>query len=208
MMRRLIPDRRRLTARLALGAAWAIVVLGTLYVARAPLPTGLTTLLTLETVGPPADYIVPRYHDADSISTVAAEFYRRRLAPRAIVHRVESGRLDKLGLVPPAHESWRTLLKARGVPPHAIETLGTAVGDEVDLGRLLARFRRDAEPIRAIVIASTPLGRLSRDALRQGLEAAPIALHLYPVTPTASMSGRGGGPGVGGSHTSMPTAYG
>jgi hypothetical protein len=132
-----------------------------------------------------ADFILPLYHDSDSVSASVADLYRQRLAPRVVLHRVEPDRLEKLGLVPPPHEVWRKLLEARGVPARAIETIGSGVENDVELGSAVAGLARGSgsRRIRGIVVASAPGSRLSRDALRQGLGESPVDVWMHPVMP-------------------------
>jgi hypothetical protein len=160
-----------------------IVVLGILATLWQPLLLGISAFMTVRSPLEKADFILPLYHDSDSVSASVADLYRQRLAPRVVLHRVEPDRLEKLGLVPPPHEVWRKLLEARGVPARAIETIGSGVENDVELGSAVAGLARGSRRIRGIVVASAPGSRLSRDALRQGLGESPVDVWMHPVMP-------------------------
>ena len=157
-----------------------------------PVLAGVQAFMAVSDPLKASDFILPLYGNADAISEAAADLYARQLAPRLLLHRVESSRLEEVGLVSPTHVSWRRLLEARGVHGDAIETPGAVIRDHVELGRWLGRLAIEAGPICLIVVTSAPRSRLSRNALSEGLlqaatdagmEAPPVELLLYPVAP-------------------------
>lgn len=159
-----------------------IGLLGALAVLWQPLLLGVASFMAARSPLDKADVILPLYQDSVSISAGVADLYRRGLAPRVVLYRVEPNRLEKLGLLPPAHEGWYKLLEARGVPPTAIETIGS-VKNNVELGHAIGGLARGSGRLRVIVVASAPTSRLSRDALRRGLGESPVDLLMHPVMP-------------------------
>jgi hypothetical protein len=155
-----------------LGLFWQSLLLGVAAFMRAasPLPDS-------------ADVILPLYHEADSVSAAVADLYERELAPRVVLHRKAPGRLEELGLLPRAHNIWRRLLEARGVPAGAIEIVGPDLETTEELGRVVGGLAAGPGRLRVIVVASSPVSRLARGKLMRGLEGAGIEVTMWPVTP-------------------------
>lgn len=172
---RLTPGRRRLVVG-------TVGVLATVMISWQPLLLGVAAFMAASSPLEKADFILPLYHNSDSIPAGAADLYQRQLAPRVLLYRVKPNRLETLGLGPPAHEVWRKLLEARGVPPHAIDTIGSGVGSDLELADAISGLAQGRR-LRVIVVASSPFSRLARDGLRKSLEGSGIDLRMHPVMP-------------------------
>ena len=176
MLAWLKPGRRRWVVSL-------VVLLGLLALLWQPFLLGVAAFMTVSSPVEKADFILPLYDDFDSVSAGVADLYRRQLAPRVVLYRMKPTRLEELSLVEPPHQVWGKLLEAKGVPPDAIEIIGSDVEDEVQLGNALSGLARDAGRIRLIVVVSGPRSRIARNALGRGLDGANVDLRMFPVTP-------------------------
>ena len=58
-----------------------------------PVLAGIQAFMAVSDPLEASDFILPLYHNADAISEAAADLYARQLAPRLLLHRVESSRL-------------------------------------------------------------------------------------------------------------------
>ncbi|OFW07694.1 MAG: hypothetical protein A3H96_02980 [Acidobacteria bacterium RIFCSPLOWO2_02_FULL_67_36] len=175
VLKRLTPYRKRLIVSI-------VGILAAVMISWQPLLLGVAAFMAASSPLEKADFILLLYHDSDSIPAGAADLYQRRLAPRVLLYGVEPSRLEKLGLGPPAHEVWRKLLEARGVPPHAIDTIGSGVSTDRELADAI-RGLAQGRPLRVIVVASSPASRLARNGLRKNLEGSGVELRMHPVRP-------------------------
>jgi len=161
----------------ALGVAAAVLLLWR------PFLWGFAAFMHVSSPLRQVDVILPVYDESVSMSTAVADLYHRGLAPRIVLPRLRLDRLQELGLMPPDHEVWRRLLEARGVPPAAMETIGSDIDDAVELGAAVGRLAPGSSRLRVLVVASSPFSRLVRSALRRGVDAAAVDLVMYPVMP-------------------------
>jgi hypothetical protein len=144
---------------------------------------GMAAFMHVGTELQPADYILPLYRDGQAIPAAVVDLYQSGLAPRVLLYKIPGGRLESLGLAELPHETWRKLLVARGIPTEAIVTIDTAVTSEIELGHALNRLPSNARPVRVIVVTFGPTSRLSRNALRTGVNGKGVDLRIHPVTP-------------------------
>lgn len=162
-----------------------LLVVGALIVLPAvlwkPLLQGMAAFMAAASPLEKAAVILPLYQD-ESIPAAVLDLYRRGYASRVLLHRTVPGRLEKLGLVSPPLEVWQGLLESRGVPAANIVIIDQGVSGDEELGRALGAFAK-GDPMRVIVVAASPASRLSRNALREGLNDSSVDLLMHPVTP-------------------------
>jgi hypothetical protein len=107
-------SRSRWRRRLVL----ALLLLGCLYLLRAPILRGLAGLLIVDERVTSADYIV--LPDEDRFYADSAHLYHAGLAPQILLIWNHTRRLERLGIIDSFEvRAWRAL-KARGVPQQAV----------------------------------------------------------------------------------------
>jgi hypothetical protein len=147
-----------------------------------PALIGVAKFMHVSTPVERADFILPLFRESTAVPAAAAALYREGLAPRVLLYRTEPNRIEALGLSPPAYDTWRRLLEARGVPSEAITPLDAVVSSEVQIGRALRALDNGSKPIRVVAVTFGPTSRLSRNALRRGLGDSRIDLRIYSAT--------------------------
>jgi hypothetical protein len=100
------------------------VLLGGLYLARAPLLRGLAGLLVVDE--PDAGVPTLVLLDGDGMFDEAAQRYRTGQARRLLLFHGKPSRIERLGLIPPHVVRARKALRERGVPADALTVLPQA----------------------------------------------------------------------------------
>jgi uncharacterized SAM-binding protein YcdF (DUF218 family) len=166
--------------RLALVAA-AVALVGAVYVARVSLLVGLGSLLTIDTAGPRADFIVPLGGGADTRPFVAADLYRDGVAPSVVIFEHATTEAGALGIVPSETELYRRVLEIEGVPPSAIRVAPGRVdstwAEAEAIGQVLPRDRATS----LVIVTSPEHTRRAFWTFRQALADWPVDVRMAPA---------------------------
>ncbi len=163
---------------IAVGAIGLAIVL---YLLHPQLLIGIAKFMAIRDPLDKADFILPLYHEGQTVLFAAADLHRHGYASRLVLGHSRPSRLEALGLVSPAHEVWRGVLEAEGVPPEAITMFGSQIDNEVEMGRALGTYLLGRGNSRIIIVASAPASRLSKNDLLRGLDNFPVEVRMYPV---------------------------
>ncbi|HEX6748607.1 MAG TPA: ElyC/SanA/YdcF family protein [Longimicrobium sp.] len=173
--------RRRRGRKLLVAFATLAVLLGGMWLLRAPILTGVARFLTVHDRLQRADAIFVFGGDPDVRPFAAAALYRRGWAPRVLVPGMETGRLAAMGMVPTQTELFTGVLHREGVPDSAVAVLpmpgGTASTTD-DVAVLRAWLRRTGAR-RVIVVTTDYHTRRARRALRRGLKGIDVEVMMY-----------------------------
>ncbi len=157
------------------------VLLGGMWLLRAPILTGVARFLTVHDRLQRADAIFVFGGDPDVRPFAAAALYRRGWAPRVLVPGMETGRLAAMGMVPTQTELFTGVLHREGVPGSAVAVLsmpgGTASTTD-DVAVLRAWLRRTGAR-RVIAVTTDYHTRRARRALRRGLKGIDVEVMMY-----------------------------
>jgi len=179
-----VRPQRRLRTLLVIVAA-AVFLLGTSYLARARLLTGLANVLTLDTVGPPsdypADYIVPLGGAAESRPFVAAALYKEGLAPTVLLFEYKGNDAIESGLTPSQTELYRRVLELGGVPSSAIQVAPGIVDSTWDEAQTVGRHLPRDRPSRVVIVTSPEHTRRSLWAFQEALDGIPVDIRMAPA---------------------------
>jgi len=158
-----------------------VVVLGGMWLLRAPILTGVARFLTVHDRLEKADAIFAFGGDPDVRPFAAAALYRRGWAPRVLVPGMETGRLAAMGMVPTQTELFTGVLRREGVPDSAVTVLampgGTASTTD-DVAVLRAWLRRTGAR-RVIAVTTDYHTRRARWALRRGLKGMDVEVVMF-----------------------------
>lgn len=157
------------------------VLLGGMWLLRAPILTGVARFLTVHDRLQRADAIFVFGGDPDVRPFAAAALYRRGWAPRVLVPGMETGRLAAMGMVPTQTELFTGVLHREGVPDSAVAVLampgGTASTTD-DVAVLRAWLRRTGTR-RVIAVTTDYHTRRARRALRRGLKGIDVEVMMH-----------------------------
>lgn len=171
-----MPLRRRLILALA-GAAAALLAL---WLLRTPLLASVARFLSVGEPPRPADLLYVLGGDLDSRPFLAAELYRRGIAPRIALPREERGRAVQLGLYPDHTEVVRQILRREGVPDSAIVVLEQPGGSTstAEDARLLREYVVSHRIRRVTVITHRWHTRRARWLLRRELAGTGVEVAM------------------------------
>lgn len=179
-MRKTIGHHRKIRKIVLISGLALAVTLGLLH---RQILTGLAAFMTVRDPLQVADLILPLYQEGDTVPFAAADLYRRGYAERVAVVSTKPNRLEALSLIPPPHQVWRAVLEARGVPAVAIITIGSEIQNMRELAQALKTYLKNRRKTRVIVVASSPLSRISRYDLHRWLAGSSVEVRIYPVPP-------------------------
>jgi uncharacterized SAM-binding protein YcdF (DUF218 family) len=173
--RRLRPPR----TRAGWGALAAGVLLVVLWLARAPILTAAGNALYVRDSVGPAEVIYQFGGGFIERSRVAADLYRRGLAPRIVLMRVYQAP-DLAGTYPNETDITLRILGRLGVPRSAIEVYGGGDGasSTTEEAEKLARLMRQDGRRRVIAVTSWYHTRRARWALRRAFGDLPVELKM------------------------------
>jgi len=164
--------------RLALGSA---AVLLSLFLLRVPLLSSVAGFLSIEDRLEPAGLIYVLGGEPETRPFLAADLYRRGLAPRVVLPRSKDNLATRLGMFPNETDATVRLLARLGVPQSSIVVLGrkqggtaSTVDDAVELREFL---RRNPTP-RIIAVTSSYHTRRARWSLRRALKGIPVEIRM------------------------------
>ncbi len=149
-----------------------------LFLLRVPLLRGIADLVTVENSLSSADFIYLLNGDVHTRPLLAADLYRRGLAPRVVIARAEDRRATELGLYPNDTDAAIEALLRSGVPASAIVQLKTPGGvtstweEGVALQAYLARRPND----KIIVVTSRYHTRRARWNLDEAVPDETVQL--------------------------------
>jgi uncharacterized SAM-binding protein YcdF (DUF218 family) len=137
---------------LALVAALAMLGAGTWF-ARAPLLRGAAELWIVSDRVDAADAVVILGGGVETRPFAAAAYYRAGLVKTVLLSNVSPNRVEALGIAPSHVELNRSVLLKLGVPPAAIEILGTTVSNTYEEAAALRGWAEHRHP-RAVIVPS------------------------------------------------------
>lgn len=155
--------------------------MGTSYVARAPLLTALARLLTLDTAGPPADYIVPLGGGPETRPFVAAALYREGVAPTMLLVEPKNNEAIRLGLVPSGAELYRRVLEIEGVPRSAIRVAPGIVDSTWGEAEAVREALPPCQPARVVVVTSPEHTRRALWTFRKVFAGTRVDVQVAPA---------------------------
>lgn len=174
------PTRQRLRRsrglRLAAGTG---VVLLLLFLVHVPLLTAVAGFLSIDDRLRPAGLIYVLGGEIDTRPFLAADLYRRGLAPRVVLARVADSRATQLGVMPNQTDATVRLLVRLGVPEHAIVVLRpwpAGVASTTDEAWAIRDLLRRSPSERMITVTSRYHTRRARWMLRRELEGVPVEI--------------------------------
>jgi hypothetical protein len=138
--------------RLGIGGALLLVLLGTAYLCRATLLTGMASFLVVSTDDPAAGYAF--IWDGAGRFDDAAELHRSGRVGALLIAQRKPDRLTRLGISPPSDELARRELGKRGVPPAALSTIPGEVTDDWSTARQLTAWLRRHPGATVVVIGN------------------------------------------------------
>lgn len=165
----------------ALVAAVVVSLPAASYMARARLLTGLAYLLTVDTVGPSADYIVPLGGGAETRPFEAAALYRRKVAPQILIFEYATNDVIRMGLAPSGTELYRRILELEGVSPSAIRVVPGAVDATWDEALAVRRFLPPKQPARLVVVTSPEHTLRARWTFQKAFAGTSIDVRMAPA---------------------------
>jgi len=173
-------SRRRRSVLLAL-LAIAIACPTASYLARAPLLRGLAHVLTVDTVGPPADYIVPLGGGAEDRPFVAAALYKQQVAPTVLIFEYGTNDAIRMGLTPSGTELYRRVLELEGVPSSAIRVVPGKVRDTRDEALAVRHALTPQRPAKLVVVTSPEHTRRALWAFRKAFAGTQVDIRMAPA---------------------------
>ena len=177
---RVLPHMMRRPTLRRLGVVAATLV--TLWIAHPVLLTSVGSFMTVEISIEHADVILPMYQDPETIPAAAAEWLRRGYGKRIVLYRQKPGRLERLGLRPPRHETMRRLLESHGVPFERITEIGDDIDSNVELIGALAAHLDHRATARVLIVSAAPQSRLTWKVLQNAANGR-LVLGIDAVTP-------------------------
>lgn len=168
-------------ARVALVAAAVVAIVSAAYVARARLLTGLAHLLTVDTVGPAADYIVPLGGGTDTRPFVAAALYKSQVAPKVLIFEYASSEVIGMGLVLSQTELYRRVLEFEGLPHAAIQVIPGEVHDTWEEALAVRTVLPRRQPTRLVVVTSPEHTRRALWAFQKVFAGMPVDVRMAPA---------------------------
>ena len=171
-------SRRRLLFRLSIALGLVIPSLLILYCLRRPILVEVAHLLVVDDPLVQSDYIIVPGGDANSRPFLAAELYKKGLAPKIIVFEAKSDRLIEAGMALTEDQVYRKVLEAEGVPTEAIERLPGVVDSTEDEARSLNQFLTPRPAARIIIVTSAEHTRRTRWIFRKTLSGKPIEIRM------------------------------
>jgi uncharacterized SAM-binding protein YcdF (DUF218 family) len=123
---------RRFVGRRVAAILLLVVLAAGVWLERAPLLRGTADLWIVSDPVVPADAVAVLGGDLEVRPFVAAELYKKGLAPKVLVSQVPEGRSSTIGGLPGHSELNRMVLLKLGVPDAAIGMFGQANGSTKD----------------------------------------------------------------------------
>lgn len=152
-----------------------------MYMARAPLLTGMARLLTVDTVAAPADYIVPLGGGAETRPFEAAALYRRQIAPQVLIFQYNASDLVRMGRALSGTELYRRILEIEGVPDSAIHVVPGRVGDTWSEAQAVRSVLPRGRPVRIVVVTSPEHTRRALWVFRKVFASTPVDIRVAPA---------------------------
>jgi hypothetical protein len=118
--------------RLSAAILLIVVLFAAVWLERAPLLRGAAELWIVSDSITPANAVAVLGGDLEVRPFVAAELYKKGLAPKVLISQVPDGRSSTIGGIPGHTELNRMILLNLGVPNAAIEMFGEANGSTKD----------------------------------------------------------------------------
>ncbi|HWI16136.1 MAG TPA: YdcF family protein [Vicinamibacterales bacterium] len=183
LARRKAPDGRWLFRRRNAGALVLLIAIGLIggYAARETIARRAAWVLTVDTVRPGADYIVPLGGGAHNRPFVAAHLYRQRIAPTVIIF--EHQKIHATGEAPGLSETDRysRILATEGVPADAIRRIPGDVADTWDEAQSLRRvLPRDGRSV-IVLVTSPEHTRRASWVFSRTLTGLPVEVRVAPA---------------------------
>jgi uncharacterized SAM-binding protein YcdF (DUF218 family) len=169
---------RRAFFRLSIVLGVVIACSAVLFAFRKPILVETAHLLVVKDPLIQSDYIVVPGGDPNSRPFLAAELYKKGLAPRIIVFEAKSDRLIEAGMAMTEDQIYRKVLESEGVPGDAIERLSGVVDSTEDEARSLNRFLSSKSSARIIIVTSAEHTRRTRWIFRKILSGKPIEIRM------------------------------
>lgn len=139
------------------------------YLARRPLLRAMASYLHVEDSLRPSDLMVLLGGENESRPFYAAELYRRSLAPRILLPRIQPKPYEEMGIAPSEAEIAKKILLAKGVPEKAIVTLDREVESTYEEGQALREYLTVHPARRIIVVTSGYHARRARWVMTRAL---------------------------------------
>jgi uncharacterized SAM-binding protein YcdF (DUF218 family) len=164
---------------------WISVALGVLLVCflglfafRKPILVEIAHLLVVDDPLVQSDYIVVPGGDPNARPFLAAELYKKSLAPRIIVFEGKSDRLIESGMAMTEDKIYRKVMQEEGVPDDAIERLPGVVDSTEDEAKSLSRFLTSQPNAKIIIATSAEHTRRTRWIFQKMLSGKAIEIRM------------------------------
>ncbi len=172
----------------SLGRVLAAIFLFALFIGgtwleRAPLLREAADLWIVSDPVTRADVVAVLGGGVDTRPFVAAELYKKGLAPRVLVSQVIEGRASSLGLIPGHTELNRMVLLKLGVPEAAIENFGQANGSTEDEAAALREWAENHHVSRIIIPTEIFSARRVRWIFDREFGESPVRLEIAAFEP-------------------------
>ena len=172
---------RSLVRRLSWFFGLVCLLVGTGYVFRTPLLTGLADAWVIDDPVTNADAIVILGGGPETRPFAAARLYHDGVAPMVLYTDVRPGPTEELGITPREPEQTRRVLLSHNVPATAMTMIGTNVATTYDES-LAVRAWIEKSGAKTIIIPTDPFHtRRVRWIFRKELRDTQTAIHVVPV---------------------------
>lgn len=174
--------KHRSLAWLAAGLA-VLLLLGLVFVFRAPLLTAVAEGLIVNDPPQPADIIFLLNGDYNSRPFWAADLYEQNLAPLVVIARSEDTPAVKLGLIPNDTDISVSVLEKNGVPADKIVVLSWPGGvtSTFDEAAALHQYVNMTDISRVILVTSEFHSRRAKWIFGRELSGLPVRLEMAAV---------------------------
>jgi uncharacterized SAM-binding protein YcdF (DUF218 family) len=177
------PVVRSLVRRVVWILAVVLLLVGTGYVFRAPLLSGLADAWVVNDPVARADAIVIPGGGLENRPFAAAKLFRDGVAPVVLYMNVRLSPAEEMGITPPERELTRRILLSNGVPETAMTMIGTNIASTYDESRAVRGWVEQTGS-KSIIITTDPFH--TRRALwifRKELQGTGTEIHIVPVNP-------------------------
>jgi uncharacterized SAM-binding protein YcdF (DUF218 family) len=164
----------------AIGCGGLLAVVLLLWLARAPILTGMAEFLTVEDSVAQADVIFVFAGEAYVRPTRAAELYGQGVAPVIVIPRPEDGPAQAAGVQMNPTDASVLLMERLGVPRTSIVTLTVLGGSTstIEDARLFRPYVERNGIRRVIAVTSNFHTRRARWVLRRALDGLPVDIRM------------------------------
>jgi len=139
-----------------------VIALVALYLLRRPILIEAARILVVDDAPAKSDYIIVLGGDPNSRPFLAADLYKKGIAPTILVCQGKTDNIIEAGLAMTEDQVYTKSMEREGVPSDAIEQLPGAVESTEDEANSLARFLADKSSVSLTIVTSAEHTRRAR----------------------------------------------